>query len=336
IETSTLYRHANELGIDISRDLWDNETRINGVIVTQAELLAAVTEAQLAQTAASATAQAQIELEDGAFFRFNSTLATAIVEMADLGEQYGAVSGLAQTYTKDAEDTKLAQDNLTAAQAAYDLALTTGKGLEKATTDLGDARTAIEDLQTAQDLQTAAWVLNILTQQLSVGGLSSTEMAYLLQYQIDTGLITEEAAARAQATYDSALKMVDGYDAARDSVYGVTGALNGVPNIERWLRITEFHDVVYTGGAPPAGTGSVWAHGGANGLNGIVPPGFPNDSFLLGVQSGERVIVIPSDEVASLDAAMRGMAGSFNQAVNLQPAGAGAGAGMGSDSHNNN
>jgi hypothetical protein len=68
---------------------------------------------------------------------------------------------------------------------------------------------------------------------------------------------------------------------------------------------------------PPAGAGAPWmggnwnpwdsynwntgagGPGGANGLDFVVPPGFPNDSFPFRAQSGERVQVTPNSAVGS-------------------------------------
>ena len=149
--------------------------------------------------------------------------------MADLGEQYSAVSSLGQMFTTQTQDMDAALQNAKLAQEGYDAALLSGEGIEAATTNLGEAQTAVEALQTAQDLQTASWMLNCLTQALGVDGINAADMAFLLQYQVDTDLISADAAVRAQAQWDMAQEMIAGYNAATDAANGITGALGSIP-----------------------------------------------------------------------------------------------------------
>jgi hypothetical protein len=122
-------------------------------------------------------------------------------------------------------NTTVEQKALTDAQKAYDDALKNSVGLGYATTQLNNAKTAVENLQKAQDLQTASWMLNILTQELSVDGLIDAEFAFLLKYQEDTGLLNRNAAARAQAAWDSVHSQLDAYaalDGATSNIYVIT------------------------------------------------------------------------------------------------------------------
>jgi len=197
--------------------------------------------------------------------------------MEDLGTQYSAVSSLGQIFTKQTEDMDVALQNAKLAQEGYDAALLSGTGIEDATTNLGEAQKAVENLQTAQDLQTAAWMLNCLTQALGVDGITSGEMAFLLQYQIDTGLISADAAIRAQAQWDSAMKMVDGYNTATGAANGITGALNSIPaHVTSTIdistnQITRWFDIEHGIGRAAGGAFSGWAMVGDTPSGGITP-----------------------------------------------------------------
>jgi hypothetical protein len=206
-------------------------------------------------------------------------------------------------------NTTVEQLALTDAQKKYDDALKNSVGLGYATTQLNNAKTAVENLQKAQDLQTASWMLNIMTQELSVDGLTDAEFAFLLKYQEDTGLLNRNAAARAQAAWDSVHSQLDAYaalDGATSNIYvithlqtitdssGVTGSGVGVTS----SIIPPMPSSV--GGRQPgewswqAGNRQwIWIVTGAGGLDFTVPPGFPNDSYPIRVQSGEHVSVTP-------------------------------------------
>lgn len=92
------------------------------------------------------------------------------------------------------------------------------------------------------------------------------------------------------------------------STDGIMGALQAIQSTE-WQINMRFN---YSGTLPPGFTGpgspykpspgiggpggipgKDWDAGGAHGLNMTVPSGYPNDSFLVGVTSGERVSVTP-------------------------------------------
>jgi hypothetical protein len=197
-------------------------------------------------------------------------------KLEDLGSQYSAISGYAQDLTNSMADLNTAKDEQTKAFAEF--------GVNS--DEYKNATQAVKDLEAAQTRQTDMWVLDVITQQLSTDGLTSTDMAYLLQYQINTGIITTEAASRAQAMYDYAL------------------SLAAIPSDVSTTVTTNF---VSTGA--PAGPGP-WHtpgmsdyHGGgyANGADFIVPPGYPNDSYAMRVQSGEHVQVTPASKTYNIN-----------------------------------
>jgi|GEM_PF-3452516 len=53
------------------------------------------------------------------------------------------------------------------------------------------------------------------------------------------------------------------------------------------------------GGYVDPGTGSGYGPGGANGLDIIVPPGYPNDTYPVRASSGERVVILTQDQVGN-------------------------------------
>jgi hypothetical protein len=74
----------------------------------------------------------------------------------------------------------------------------------------------IQELEDAQNKQTASWMLNIMTQQLSADGLSRTEMEYLLAYQVQTGLLSKEGEQRALDAWDTANRITDSINSIPD------------------------------------------------------------------------------------------------------------------------
>jgi hypothetical protein len=199
------------------------------------------------------------------------------------------------------------------------------KGIKAATKKVEEAQQAVEDLKVEQQKQTDQWMLNCIQQALGTDGITSAEMAYLLKYQVDTGLITQEAAARAQAQWDSAMKMVDGFNQARDAANGITGALNAIPNITRYVEIV----MNQVGGTmipvPIPGYVPTTTPGASNPYTPGTPAWYAweNAHSSIGSQMGS--------EISQLASAMRSMIANFDVSVNGRvPAGAGAAAGAAS------
>jgi hypothetical protein len=83
------------------------------------------------------------------------------------------------------------------------------KAIEAATEKVNETRAAVDELKAAQDAQTAAWVNNLILQQLAQDGLTAAEMDYILQIKVKSGEMTQAAADAAQAAYDEAMKVAE-------------------------------------------------------------------------------------------------------------------------------
>jgi hypothetical protein len=147
----------------------------------------------------------------------------ALPDLTDYGNKFKEITSYAQDYQKSENDIAGAQADLSQAEfALFNLRKAgyteTSPQIVDQKTKIEDLKTSLENLQTAQELQTASWVLGILTQQLSLGGLDASEMAYLLNYQVRAGLISQAAADRAQAEYDGAMKAAGAYQAEYDAM----------------------------------------------------------------------------------------------------------------------
>lgn len=148
---------------------------------------------------------------------------------------------------------------------------------------------------------------------------------------------------------------LDAYNAADGYIAGLTGgdlarakaALEG--NLGQWALLRQasrntadatwdYNDALNTIDGKTVDTTIITHHydswdpgaghdfGAAEGMNAIVPPGYPNDSFNLGLTSGERVIVFPKfkDNLA----AIQQIAIQAINGLNL-PGGMGSGGGAG-------
>ncbi len=229
---------------------------------------------------------------------------------ADAADQYNdALITLSDEYTNIISlASKLQSGNEKLLEAESDLAeyikknpLDT-KGIEERTQ-------AVEDLKVEQQKMVDQWMVDIFQKMLMADGeLSQAEMDFLLQYQVDTGLISEENAKRAQSYYDQALRIMEANGL-------ITKSINSIPTSHTLTFTTKYvtHGTPTTGGgAIGIGTlddgenkrGPSGANGKnnqrmefANGVDFVVPPGYPNDSFgPLWVESGERVQVTPAGQ----------------------------------------
>ena len=113
--------------------------------------------------------------------------------------------------------------------------------------------------------------------------------------------------------------LLDGLNTANsiaNSIFGIISAFTGggAGGILGFL---------FSGGG---GASKAFAHGGsfqdgkkiasfAGGVSGIVPPGFPNDSFPIMVQSGERVDITPTHKVGDTEAALKKISIGINNLI---------------------
>jgi len=100
----------------------------------------------------------------------------------------------------------------------------------------------VKDVQDANDLQTKAWLANILLQQLSLGpeGLSGAEMAFYLQYMEDSGLMTEESRIKTEAMYNDMVTMAGGFNNAAGQAQNIVDNLGKIPaHVTSDVTITE-------------------------------------------------------------------------------------------------
>lgn len=103
--------------------------------------------------------------------------------------------------------------------------------------------------------------------------------------------------------------LIGGMESMLGSFYALVSNIAAALHFNATVTVTTYNTTVDTG---TTGTGKIANPGGikspfAKGGNFIVPPGFPNDSFIMGVTSGEQVIVIPKPSV------LAGMFGVRNQ-----------------------
>jgi hypothetical protein len=189
------------------------------------------------------------------------------------------------------------------------------------TTKLGEIQTKLDGLQGEYDANAQAHeeatrriLYSILEQQIAqqnlrdgVQGFTKEQQAFLQEMALQWGLVD-------QATYDAtnnimaavARAAADGnWDLVRRLLEGIDTAVRNIPTAWETVVTTTYRSV-YLDEAPRGAADTsgdyydapVYAPGsgigGANGLDMMVPPGFPNDSFgPIWAQSGERVTITP-------------------------------------------
>jgi len=231
-------------------------------------------------------------------------------------------------------------DHDTAVMEANRLA---GVDLGRGTTDLGDRtsdmglrmlaaagnadglRASTEGLTEAHRVQlTATDLLSIGMRKYSDELLFNKASANLdaeaaLALGIELGVVDTRALLAAQAIealqskYDvnrdgaiSAGEATSGYSAAVAALKANIDALES-----KTVTITTVHQDLYPSGPGPGQSPVPLQHGGSF----IVPPGFPNDSFRVGLTSGERVTVTPAAQTFHIDARGASMTATMIEAV---------------------
>lgn len=184
------------------------------------------------------------------------------------------------------------------------------------TTKLAENHAALAELKLKNDEAAAAMKLataEFLNQQLAA---SLTEEGQR-RLAVELGLMSEADYLAATAA-QNLTKMLDGTRASEELMIGATGTLRDTINSLQSRNIdinisTFYHEYRIQSGAAPSGHEGDTGQAGdgsygnttpttpdpsrdnrARGGDFIVPPGYPNDSYRMGVQSGEHVQVTPA------------------------------------------
>ncbi len=232
--------------------------------------------------------------------------AEAITEMGDaaenaidpligIKEQYSSISGLAQDLTSSEEDLL---------QAETDLAEYINKNPWD-TKGIQDRKDKVDELKAEQQSMVDSWLLNVYTQMLTADGdLSESDMNFLLQFQINAGMITQANADKAQSYWDFANDSIAANEALQASIDSMHG---------KEITITTIYNSLTSGGTNPTRAAQIASgvaggniaptnpRGHATGIDMIVPAGYNNDSYPMRVQTGERVQVTPAGQVGNSD-----------------------------------
>jgi Prophage tail length tape measure protein len=144
---------------------------------------------------------------------------------------------------------------------------------------LDNSNAAIENAN-QHTMATRTIILGMLEQRLATDGLDTRETEFLLKKGVEWGIYSDTAIAEMRAAMQEAEIL--------------SASINEIPTSKDITITTHYVSVGgKTGGHEDTGIG-----GYANGGDFIVPPGYPNDSYPMRVQSGERVTVTPAGQAA--------------------------------------
>lgn len=175
---------------------------------------------------------------------------------------------------------------------------------------LEDQKQVYADNATAHEEATARIVFGFIQQRMAADGLQEGEIAALGEIGLAWG-IYDQTTADALAAVDGAI--TEHGTNAQAIIDALHGSIEDLPDTTN-IAINVNTNYTSSGSPSPAagevgigpsgGTGIPGTDindeppgpGGAQGMDFIVPPGYPNDSFPIRVQSGEHVVVTPSGE----------------------------------------
>lgn len=165
-----------------------------------------------------------------------------------------------------------------------------------------DASTNVSGLTAAQDILSSA-AQNLTAELIFQKASQDMDASAALQLGLSMGVlqgatvVTLEKLQELRAKYDSNRDgAIDAAEAARGYSHDVQQLANKIDGLhDKTITIkVNYHE---QGSVPEGHTGG--GGGYAAGTNFIVPPGYPNDSYPLRVQSGERVTVTPAAQVTN-------------------------------------
>ena len=169
--------------------------------------------------------------------------------------------------------------------------------IDEATGKLGELEQAAADNAAAHELATEKILFGYLQQALAVDGLTLDEIHALTSVGEQWGILDSDTATAVDGILGAAEDLANGGDLAtfQNQVNGVRDSILGVPT--DWT--TTFH-VNQDGQVPTYTPNGGNSNAFANGVTDfVVPPGYPNDSFPMFVQSGEVVNVTPAGQSSS-------------------------------------
>ncbi len=145
----------------------------------------------------------------------------------------------------------------------------------------------------AHEDRTKRILFDLLTERAALNGLTADELSTLTTIAVQWGLM-DKTTADTVKKMDKAFTDLANGAGINDTVGKINSIKNGVEAIEG------VHDVEIRISQTGAGIPAIPGSGSANeplqlasGGNFIVPPGYPDDNFLVGLTSGERVVVTP-------------------------------------------
>jgi hypothetical protein len=152
---------------------------------------------------------------------------------------------------------------------------------------LADLKTKLDEARQANEKWIKQFIFSMIQAKLSEGGLTDVEFSQLLQVGEKLGLIDPEVAATTQAVMDA----INAADAT-----GLDKALEDMQKLFAYdgkvIQVTV--NTTNTGAPPPEGN-TQQAGGGTF----DVPAGYPNDTYMMGLSSGEHVSVTTTGQQAA-------------------------------------
>lgn len=150
---------------------------------------------------------------------FTGLVEEGITAAKDYGDQLSGILSYAQDYDDYLDDIKVAEE---------ELATLRDQGYSETGTKITGVKGKIADLKAAQQAQTDQWIFNCIQQSLAVDGIDSSDMEFLLAYQVRTGLMSEEAAKRGAVEWELMQEMAAAHAAIPDEEVTITTILRTI------------------------------------------------------------------------------------------------------------
>lgn len=180
--------------------------------------------------------------------------------------------------------------------------------LEKLRGELGETGEAVTALADEHNEATKRMLFDILTQQAAADGLTQTEVNALTSIATQWGLVDDATATAMGAASDFFANLDEGTALSIQQIALLKQRMLGLPTAhtftltvrERRIAGGTAADLYEPGPGVPLPPGGELepglVPGGARGLHGFIPPGYPGDSFLMAGSSGERVDITPAGQ----------------------------------------
>ena len=232
---------------------------------------------------------ASLNAQADAYKKLHPEIDATTESLLSLKDEYSAVSSLAGELQNSEENLANAEKDLADYQKSH----------KWDTSGIEERKAKVDELKDAQQDMIAKWMLGVYQQMLTADGdLSDADMQFLLDYQVDSGLISQENANRAKSYWDQANAIMSANALMQVSVDSLHGKDIVIRTIYQSLTQGGTSAATAASIATGVASGEGLKHPHSNGGSWVIPSSYGNEGYPMGgghtASANETITVTPA------------------------------------------